>query len=90
MTIQDLMSVVSGSGGGALISGFMVWFVKRMLVKYDERTKDQYKKMDQVKESMSDLRVQIGIISTQVEGLTRLIDKINSNGCKYCRNRDKD
>lgn len=93
MNVQDVFSGAWGSSTAVTIMGaFLIFFIKRSLMKYDAHIEKQYekinklhenqaKKNEEIKDSINDMRVKMSIVSTQVEGLTKSIDKINSKGC---------
>lgn len=101
MDMQDVFSGVWGSSATvAILGALIVFFVKRSLIKYDKHIENQYKAVSkakeenrqqhsQVKDSMTEVKIEIGIISTQVKELTKTIDKINLRGCSWDARKDK-
>ncbi len=97
MNVQDVFSGAWGQSAFISILGaFLVFFVKRSLVKHDAHVTNQYKEIanmkkeqlkrhDEIREDINEIRVNLGIVSTQVQGLTKALDKINMNGCNKCR-----
>lgn len=100
MTIQDVIYGAWGSSAAVSIMGaFLVFFVRRSLAKYDKHIENQYrkigeinrdqlKKYDEIKDSINELKVNLGIVNTQIVGLGRLIDNINRKGCRSCREKN--
>lgn len=101
MNVEDIYYIFSGVwGSGAAISvmgAFLVFFLKRSLTKYDRHIERQYaeiarikakelERFDISKDAINDVKLQLGIIETQVESLSKLIDRINLNGCRNHRN----
>lgn len=102
MSITDVLIGPWGSSAAVSIMGaFLVYFVKRSLNRYDKHIENQYRKIgnivredlkkhDELKDVINQIRVDLSVVSTQVEGLGKLIDKINTQGCSWCRNKQKD
>lgn len=72
-----LMTGAVNSGGAALIGALVVVFVKRSLANSDIKNREADKKLNEIAAIINDLKVQVGVVAAQVEGLGKLIDRIS-------------
>lgn len=82
MQIEDIISGAFGTGGVALVVAVALFFFRRMLLKYDEKTAKTDDLVSQIKDSIGEVRVDLGIVKTKVEVLSKTIDRMNDRNGK--------
>lgn len=66
-----------------IVSSFIVVLIRRSLTRYD-------KHIDRIYSAQNRMAVELAKCSTKIEGMGKLIDKINTHGCSWCRKKQRD
>ena len=77
MTVQDIISGAWGAGGASIIGAFFLLFIRRFLVQYDRKHKAFEDKIESLQGVMTDLKVAIATMTTEISHINKSIDRGN-------------
>ena len=80
--------IASGIGGAGGTGAILIYMIRRMINANESKNKEQSQKIDELTKSVGKLQISVSVLNTQVENLTKAVDRINRLGCQHHGERD--